>query len=477
MPDSATDIVKISPLPELNAEIAEAVEEQLGAGNLSDVVDLVRELHPADIARLVTELGREDAASLTLALPTITGAQVLSELDETFCAELLAATPTKRVTSLLNELESDDAADVLGQLDETVRQRVLRVLEDSEAVRGLLAYDEDTAGGIMAAEVVTVLANWTVAEATEEIRRNAEDTQDLYVVFVIDSSKHLQGFVTIRRLLLSPAEAIIGDIMRTDVRYVTTDVDQEEVARTMERYDLVSLAVVDDDQRLVGHVAIDDAMDVIREEAEEDYQRLSGITGDEEPTDSVFRITRGRLPWLFLGMIGAVFAGSVIGVYEENIRRASVLAAFIPVVMAMAGNAGIQSSAIIVQGLASGEVWSANMIRRLGKELLVAIVNGLALAMMMLVVVLLLFGWAATVWSSVVMPAPEPMRLAVTAGLSLFAVIVLAAVIGVATPLMLDRIGVDPALATGPFITTSNDIIGLIVFFMLAATLYLPFVE
>ena len=476
MSDSATDIVKIPPLPELNAEIAEAVEEQLGEGNLSVAVDLVRELHPADIARLVTELGRDHASSLTLALPTITGAQVLSELDETFCADLLAATPAKRVTSLLNELESDDAADVLGQLDETVRQRVLRVLEDREAVRGLLAYEEDTAGGIMAAEVVTVLANWTVAEATEEIRRNAEDTQDLYVVFVIDSSKHLEGFVTIRRLLLSPAEALIGDVMRTDVRYVTTDVDQEEVARTMERYDLVSLAVVDDEQRLVGHVAIDDAMDVIREEAEEDYQRLSGITGDEEPTASVFRITRGRLPWLFLGMIGAVFAGSVIGAYEENIRRASVLAAFIPVVMAMAGNAGIQSSAIIVQGLASGEVWSANMFRRLGKELLVAIVNGLALAMMMLVVVLLLFGWVATVWSSVVMPAPEPTRLAVTAGLSLFAVIVLAALIGVATPLMLDRIGVDPALATGPFITTSNDIIGLIVFFMLAATLYLPFV-
>ncbi len=476
MPDSATDIVKIPPLPELNEEIAEAVEERLGEENFAAAIDLVRELHPADIARLITELSREHAASLTLALPTITGAQVLSELDETFCADLLAATPTERITSLLNELESDDAADVLGQLDMTVRQRVLRVLEDREAVRGLLAYGEDTAGGIMAAEVVTVLANWTVAEATEEIRRNAENTQDLYVVFVTEPSKRLEGFVTIRRLLLSPAEAIIGDVMRTNVRYVTTDVDQEEVARIMERYDLVSLAVVDDEQHLVGHVAIDDAMDVILEEAEEDYQRLSGITGDEEPTDSVFRITRGRLPWLFLGMVGAVFAGSVIGVYEENIRRASVLAAFIPVVMAMAGNAGIQSSAIIVQGLASGEVWSANMFRRLSKEVLVAIVNGLALAMMMVVVVLLLFGWVATVWSSVVMPAPEPMRLAITAGLSLFAVIVLAAVIGVATPLMLDRIGVDPALATGPFITTSNDIIGLIVFFMLAATLYLPFV-
>ena len=212
----------MSPLPELSAEIAEAVEDRLEEGDLSAAVDLVRELHPADVARLVTELGREDAASLTLALPNITGAQVLSELDDAFCADLLAATPTKRVTSLLNELESDDVADVLGQLDETVRQRVLRVLEDREDVRSLLAYGEETAGGIMAAEVVTVLANWTVTEATEEIRRNAENTQDLYVVFVTDPSKHLEGFVTIRRLLLSPAEAIIGDVMRTDVRYVTS---------------------------------------------------------------------------------------------------------------------------------------------------------------------------------------------------------------------------------------------------------------
>lgn len=462
--------------PELNEELAQDVATRLEEEDVDAALELLQGLHPADVARLVTELPRDHAASLTLSLPTITGANVLAELDEAFCAELLSEVPTQRITSLLNELESDDAADVLGKLDETVRKRVLRALEDREAVRGLLRYEPQTAGGIMATEVVAVPDDSTVAEATEEIRRLAEHTQNVYVVFVTDKSRRLKGFVTIRGLLLSPSAALIGDVMRTDIRYVSAEVDQEEVVRIMDRYDLVSLAVVDEKQHLIGHVTFDDAIDVIREEAEQDYQRLSGITGDEDATDSVFRITRGRLPWLFLGMVGAVFAGSIIGVYEENIRQASVLAAFIPVVMAMAGNAGIQSSAIIVQGLASGEVWSANMLRRIGKEVYVAIANGLALAAAMVLTVLAVFGWMASLWPSLVMQAHETWRLAATAGISMFIVIMLAAVIGAVIPVVLARIGIDPALATGPFITTSNDIIGLLVFFMVSAALYLPFI-
>ena len=461
---------------ELDETIVQEVQVLLEEDDITSAVDLLKELHPADVARFVTGLRRDEAASVTLALPTIIGANVLAELDEAFCADLLSEVSTERITSLLNELESDDAADVLGNLDETVRQRVLRALEAREAVSDLLEYDAETAGGIMATEVVAVMADWTVAEATEEIRRNVEKSQNLYAVFVIDKSGQLKGFVGMRRLLLSPSDAVIGDIMQTNIRYVTAEVDQEEVAKIMERYDLVSLAVVDDGQRLIGHVTIDDAIDVIREEAEEDYQRLSGITGDEDPTDTVFRITRGRLPWLFLGMVGAVLAGGVIGVYEENIRLVPVLAAFIPVVMAMAGNAGIQSSAIIVQGLASGEVWSVNMLRRISKEVYVAVANGLALALVMVIAVLIVFDWTAGMWSSVaIMDAPEPWRLATTAGVSLFCVIVLASVIGATIPLIFNRIGVDPALATGPFITTSNDVIGLVVFFILATFLYLPF--
>ena len=224
----------------------------------------------------------------------------------------------------------------------------------------------------------------------------------------------------------------------------------------------------------MGRITIDDVIDVFREEAEEDYLRLSGITGDEGATDSIARITRGRLPWLLLGMVGAAIAGSVIGVFEETIRRVSILAAFIPVVMAMAGNAGIQSSAIMVQGLASGDVWSSNLMRRLGKEVAVAVVNGLALAIVIVGVVILVFASGAEFAPEIVRPTPEPMRLAITAGLSLFVVILLAASIGTAIPLLLDRVGIDPALATGPFITTSNDIMGLVVFFALATFLYLP---
>ena len=474
---SSPQVLQGSTTPqELDEAIVQEVESKLDEGYFDGAVSVIQELHPADVARLVTGLGREHALSIVLGLPTIQGAQVLAELDEVFCADVLSEISTDHITTLLNELESDDAADVLGNLDDTVRHRVLRVLEDREAVRDLLRYDEETAGGIMAIEVVAVMTDWTVEQATEEVRRKVEESQNMYVVFVTDHSKTLQGFVTIRRLLLSPSHALISDIMRTDIRYVTTDVDQEEVVRIMERYDLVSLAVVDDSQHLVGHVTFDDAIDVIREEAEEDYQRLSGITGDADPTDSILRITRGRLPWLSLGMLGAILAGSVIGVYEENIQRASVLAAFIPVVMAMAGNAGIQSSAIIVQGLASGEVWSANMLRRIGKEIAVAVTNGLALAAIMVAGVWILFEWMAGNWTSLMIHAPEPLRLSITAGVSIFLVIIIAAVIGTTVPLVLDRLGIDPALATGPFITTSNDIIGLLVFFVLATIFYLPYI-
>jgi magnesium transporter len=320
---------------------------------------------------------------------------------------------------------------------------------------------------------VAVLPSLTVAEVTEEVRRNAETVEEIFVVFVVDEEEHLQGFVSLKRLLLSPAGALIGSIMKPDVISVTTHLDQEEVARIMERYDLVSLAVVDAEGRLVGRITIDDVVDVIREEAEEDIQRMSGITGDEEPTHSVLRVSRGRLPWLLLGMVGAGLAGSVIGTFEGVINAVPILAAFIPVVMSMAGNAGIQSAAIVVQGLASGDVWSTDMKRRLGKETVVALVNGVALGLLIALFTVVLFGLFAGILPVKIGIVEHPVRLAITAGLSLFLVILLATCIGTTVPLLLNRFGVDPALATGPFITTSNDIIGLLVFFVLAALIYL----
>ena len=471
-----------SPVPESTSasladpNLASTLVNCLESGDLDAALVLVADLHPADVARLAHQMPREYVKKLLMALPLDRGADVLAAWEEEYGAEILEDVPPERLAPLLNELESDDAADVLGQMDASVVPHVLPALEDSEAIRNLLEYDAETAGGIMATEFVAVPINWTVAQATEEVRRNAETVEEIYVLFAVDDAGQLAGFVSLKRLLLSRSSALIEEVMRSDIHYVTPEIDQEEVVRIMERYDLVSLAVVNEARQLIGRVTIDDAIDVIREEAEEDYQRLSGITGDEEPTDSIVRITRGRLPWLLLGMIGAAIAGSVIGVFEESIRRVSVLASFIPVVMAMAGNAGIQSSAIIVQGLASGDVWSANVLRRLGKETVVAIVNGIALAVAMAVVVVLVFMVAAGLWPEVVSSPPEPVRLAATAGLSLFFVILLAAAIGVSIPLVLHRAGIDPALATGPFITTSNDIIGLVVFFALSAVLYMPFV-
>lgn len=468
MPDSSFQITQ-------SPEAFERVLGDLESGNLGNVLDEVQDWHPADVARAAGLVSKDTAAQLIAALPHDFAADVLSELDESYSAELLDDVPLDRVTRLLNRLDSDDAADVLGELDAEKVPHVLQALEDRDAITGLLAYGPETAGGIMATELVAVPENATVAEATEEVRHNAETVEEIFVVFVVDEAGRLKGFVSIRRLLLSPSHMRIGDVMKRDVLSVTPEIDQEEVVRIIERYDLISLAVVDAQQQLIGRITIDDAIDVIREEAEEDYQRLSGITGDEEPTDSVIRITRGRLPWLFLGMIGAALAGIVIGLFDENIRQATVLAAFIPVVMAMAGNAGIQSSAIIVQGLASGDVWSAHLMRRLGKEVVVAVLNGLALALVLSLVVILVFEVGVDWWGGV-QQVVAPARLALTAGLSLFVVVLLAAGIGAAIPLVLDRMDIDPALATGPFITTSNDIISLVVFFTLATQLYLPFV-
>ncbi len=444
----------------------------LDADDLAAAMAHVSGLHHADLARVISNLPRADAEVLFVGLPAPLAASVLAELDDALCEDLLEGVGPDRLTRLLNVLDSDDAADVMARVPKRMVPLVLPQLEDAEAVEGLLEYDEETAGGIMAKEMVAVPPTWTVAQATEEVRRNRETVEELYVIFVVDDARHLQGFVSIKQLLLSPADARIGDVMNPGVRFVTTDIDQEQVAAIMRRYDLISLAVVDDAHRLVGRVTIDDAVDVIIEEAEEDYQRLSGITGDEEPTDTVGRITRGRLPWLMLGMVGAAIAGSVIGYFEGSIQQVSILAAFIPVVMAMAGNAGIQSSAIIVQALASDNVWSSSILRRLGREVVVATINGVALALVLGAIVVAVFAMDLFPWTE----EAQPLRLAFTAGLSLFVVILLAAAIGTMIPLLLDRCGIDPALATGPFITTSNDIIGLLVFFLLASTLYLPYV-
>jgi len=445
---------------EIDEQLVDDIAALLASGQHGMVLNLVADLHPGDLARLISRLSRDEARLLFDWLPADVGGVVLADLDDAFRAELLEEVQPERLTALIDELDTDDAADVLADLAEEVALQVLPALEDAEDLRELLGYPEDTAGGIMAAEYVAVPSTWTVAEATEEVRRNAETVEAIFAVFVIDEQEMLRGVVTLKRLLLSPADARIGDIMKSEVIAVTTDVDQEEVARVMERYDLVSLPVVDTQGRLVGRITIDDIVDVIREEAEEDLQLMSGITGDEETTDSVFRVSRGRLPWLLLGLLGAGFSGMVIGFFEQGLEQAIVLASFIPIVTAMGGNAAVQSAAIAVQGLTSGELWLSDMIKRAGKEVAVALINGLVIAMLLSGVV-------------VVFGLGDVMRLALTLALTMFSVVLLATTNGTLIPFLLKRLGIDPASAMGPFVTTLNDIIGLTVYFLIASFIYL----
>jgi magnesium transporter len=449
-----------------DTELVGDIGALVASGQRQMVLNIVADLHPADIAQLLTHLSRREAKELFGWLSPEVAGTVLAELDDDYRADLLEEVPHDRIAEVLDELETDDAADILADLPDHVAQRVLPSLEDAHHVGALLSYDEESAGGIMAVEYVAVHPDWTVARATEEVRRNAEAVENVYVVFVVDGEHRLVGFVSLKRLLLSRASALIADIMNPDVVSAHTDTDQEDVARIMERYDLVSLPVVDAENRLVGRVTIDDVVDVIREEAEEDIQRMSGVAGGEEPTDSAWRVTRGRLPWLLLGITGAGIAAAVILHFEDTLAAATVLAGFIPIVAATAGNAGIQSSAIAVQGLASGEIWATDFGRRMAREVAVALMNGVAVAVFLGVCVLVL---------GTVLPAdfPDGRRLALTVAAAISVVVVLATTIGASVPILLDKLGVDPAIATGPFITTSNDILGMIVYFLFAKAIYL----
>ena len=454
---------------EVDDQLVADISALLQSDERGMLMNLIADLHPADLANLISHLDLEDAQLLFDRLPAERGGDVLTELDSTLRTALLEESRPDRISEMLDNLDTDDATDILGDLSDEMAEEVLDGLEDADHVRELLSYDEESAGGIMQREYVPALRTWTVAEVTEEVRRLAETIEPIYAVYVIDEAGVLLGVVSLKQLLLSPATARIDSLMRTDFAAVTTEVDQEEVARIMERYDLVVLPVVDATGRLIGRITIDDVVDVIREEAEEDIQLMSGVSGGEAVTDSVFRILRGRLPWLMVGLVGAGLSGLVIGTFEEALEAAVILASFLPIMMATAGNVGIQSSSIVVQGLASGDVWSSDVVRRTGKETAVALVNGLSLASVLAASIILLPILIPSASALIV----HPVHLAITAGLSLMAIVLLSTVIGTVVPILLHRVGIDPALATGPFITTLNDILGLTVYFLIATFFYL----
>ena len=431
----------------------------------SAALEKLDQLHPADIAEIYENLSIEEATYLYLLLDPEKASDVLVELEEDEREAFLKALPSEVIASqFINHMESDDAADVIGDLSEDKKQEVLLHIEDVEQagdIVDLLSYDEDTAGGLMAKELIRVNENWGVATCIREMRKQAEDLDEIYYIYVVSDENVLLGILSLKALLLASASTRVRDIFAAEVRSVQTDTPSEEVAQIMEKYDLIVLPVTDSIGRLMGRITIDDVVDVIRDEAERDYQLASGITTDVETTDSPARMSRARLPWLIIGLLGGIVVAAVIGRFEEDIQINPEMAFFIPLIAAMAGNVGIQSSAIIVQGIASNSLGLESTYRKLGKELIVALMNGIILSGL-----LFLYNFFIS----------HNLALTFTVSTSLFVVIIFAALFGTMIPLLLNRMKIDPALATGPFITTMNDIMGLFIYFLMGRILYEVFI-
>lgn len=450
---------------ELTREYVSELKTIIEQRNDHAALDMLKDLHPADIAEVYQNLTVEEAKYLYLLLDPEKASDVLVELEEDDRERFLDVLPPDVIaTQFIHHMDSDDAADVIGDLTEEKKQEVLLHIDDMEQagdIVDLLSYDEDTAGGLMAKELIRVNENWGVTTCIREMRKQAQDVDEVYFIYVVNDDNVLLGVLSMKSLLLASPSTKVKELYEPGIRSVRTDTPSEEVAQIMEKYDLVVLPVTDSIGRLMGRITIDDVVDVIRDEAERDYQLASGITADVETTDSAARLARARLPWLIIGLLGGIVVAAVIGRFEEDIKINPEMAFFIPLIAAMAGNVGIQSSAIIVQGIASNSLGLESTFRKLVKELLVSLLNGLILSG-----ILFLYNFFLS----------DSMALTFTVSISLFIVIVFAAVFGTMIPLLLHRMKFDPALATGPFITTMNDIMGLFIYFLMGRILYEVFI-
>ncbi len=450
---------------ELTREYISELKTILDKKDNSAALEKLDQLHPADIAEIYENLSLEEATYLYLLLDPEKASDVLVELEDDERVSFLKALPSEVIASqFIHHMDSDDAADIIGDLEEEKKQEVLLHIDDVEQagdIVDLLSYDEDSAGGLMAKELIRVNENWGVATCIREMRKQAEQLDEIYYIYVVSDENVLLGILSLKALLLASASTRVKDIYDAEVRSVQTDTDSEEVAQIMEKYDLIVLPVVDSIGRLMGRITIDDVVDVIRDEAEKDYQLASGITTDVETTDSPARLSRARLPWLIIGLMGGIVVAAVIGRFENDIQINPEMAFFIPLIAAMAGNVGIQSSAIIVQGIASNSLGLESTYRKLGKELIVSLMNGLILSSL-----LFLYNFFIS----------HNLALTFTVSSSLFVVIIFAAMFGTLIPLFLNKIKIDPALATGPFITTLNDIMGLFIYFLMGRVLYSVFI-
>lgn len=440
---------------EFSAALLETVESGIKNKNDAALQKQLNALHYADIAEILDELNLDQATYIIKLLDSEKTSDVLSELEEDVREKVLQNLSVKEIAEEVKELDTDDAVDLISELPPDRKRKVIAQIDDKELVADineLLEYDENSAGGLMAKELVKVYETWTVAGCLRKIRTQAENVKRVHSIYVVDKADKLIGRLSLKDLLIAKNETKISAIYIPKVDAVHVNDDDEDVARLMAKYDLEAVPVVDDEKTLLGRITIDDIVDVIIEEAEKDYQLAAGITQDVDAEDSIFALTRARLPWLFLGLIGGVGAAIIMGTFDTIIEDFPLILLFTPLIAAMAGNVGVQSSAIIVQGLANDDI-KGSINSRLIKEMLLATLNGIILA-----VVLFGFMWF---WQ-------QDFQTALAVSLSLVAVIIVAGIVGTFIPLFLHKRGIDPAIATGPFITTSNDIFGILIYFIIA---------
>ena len=440
----------------ISKELITQIQNLVQQNNIVELENILHEIHFADIAEIMNDLDTSEAIYIFNLLDSEITAEILLELDEEVRENILRSLSAKEIAEELDELDTDDAADIIAELPQSKKAQVISELEDVEHAKDivdLLRYDENTAGGIMAKELVKVNENWNVLTCVKEMRHQAENVTRVHSIYVVDDEDRLKGRLSLKDLLTTSTKTQISDIYIKKVDYVRVETKDVEVARIMQKYDLEAIPVIDELDRLVGRVTIDDIIDIIKEEADKDYQLAAGISQDVEADDSIFELTKARLPWLVLALFGGFISVKVLSIFEPSMESHRTLLFFTPLIAAMAGNVGVQSSAIVVQGLANNSL-TGTLWNRLLKELSLSLFNGAILAVILILGTHFLLGYEFLIGTTV--------------SIALLSVIVVASLIGTFIPIILDKYGIDPALATGPFITTSNDILGIVIYFSIA---------
>ena len=440
----------------LTEELISKILDFINSSDDKSIVETFSNYHHADIAEIIEELSSEEATYIIKLLDSEKTSDVLMELDDDYREKILKNLSIKEIAEEVEELDSDDATDIISELPEEKQKKVISKIVDAEHkadIKELLKYDEDSAGGLMAKELIKVNENWSVTRCVKEMRSQASEVTRVHSVYVVDNDNILLGRLSLKDLLVvANPNSKIKSIYKKNVDHVYDTDSAELVASTMQKYDLGAIPVINNKKKLLGRITIDDIVDLIKEEAEEDYQLAAGILQDVDVDDSIFELTRARLPWLIVGLIGGIGAAFVMGGFDEILIKHKILFYFTPLIAAMAGNVGVQSSAIIVQGLANDDI-KGSINNRLFKETLLSILNGVILAILLF---LFIYFWKGEV------------DIALALSVALVAVVIVAGIIGTFIPLFLNKRGIDPAIATGPFITTSNDIFGILIYFMVA---------